>query len=84
MDTPTISVASYGQTLDSSVTSCGHAPRVSVPLITRILKKKLKIRTKTIFFQKFRCAHRVPERFLRHICQDMFSRDSPFKASPRQ
>ena len=48
-----ISVASYGHTLDSSVTSCGHPPRVSVPLIARILKKKLKMRTKKIFFTIF-------------------------------
>ena len=45
-----ISVASYGHTLDSSVTSCGHPPRV---LIARILKKKLKMRTKKIFFTIF-------------------------------
>ena len=50
MDAPTISVVSYGHTLDSSVTSCGHPPRVSVPLIARILKKKLKMRTKKYFF----------------------------------
>ena len=48
-----ISVSSYGHTLDSSVTSCGHPPRVSVPLIARILKKKLKMRTKKIFFTIF-------------------------------
>ena len=53
MDTPTISAASYGHTLDSSVTSCGHPPKVSVPLIARILKKKLKMRMKKIFFTIF-------------------------------
>ena len=53
MDTPTISVTSYGHPLDSSVTSCGHPPRVSVPLIARILKKKLKMRLKMIFFTIF-------------------------------
>ena len=37
-----ISVASYGHTLDSSVTSFGHPPRVSVPLIARIFKTKVK------------------------------------------
>ena len=48
-----ISVTSYGHPLDSSVTSCGHPPRVSVPLIVRILKKKLKMRLKIIFFTIF-------------------------------
>ena len=74
-----ISVASYGHTLDSSVTSCGHPPRVSVPLIARILKKKLKVRTKKNIFHNFHHAHPVPESFLRHICQDKSSCDSPFK-----
>jgi len=53
MDTPKISVASYGHTLDGSVTGCGRPPRVSVPLIARILKRKLKMRTKKIFFTLF-------------------------------
>ena len=53
MDTPTISLTTYGHSLNSSVTSCGHPPRVSVPLIQRILKKKLKVRTKTIYFTIF-------------------------------
>ena len=48
-----ISVISYGHPLDSSVTSCGHPLRVSVPLIARILKKKLKMRLKMIFFTIF-------------------------------
>ena len=43
-------MASYGHPLDSSVTRCGHPHRVSVPMIARILKKKLKIRLKMIFF----------------------------------
>ena len=48
-----ISVTSYGHNLNSSVTSCGPPPRVSVPLIARILKKNLKMRTKTLFFTIF-------------------------------
>ena len=39
--------------LDSSATSCGCPLRVSVPLIARILKKKLKMRLKMIFFTIF-------------------------------
>ena len=58
MDTPIISVASYGHTLDSSVTNCGQPPRVSVPLIARILKKKLKMREKNIV-HNFHHAHPV-------------------------
>ena len=42
METPVISVTSYGHSLDSSVTSYGHSPRLSVTLIARILKKKAK------------------------------------------
>ena len=48
-----ISVTSYGHNLNSSVTSCGPLLRVSVPLIARILKKNLKMRTKTLFFTIF-------------------------------
>ena len=48
-----ISVTSYGHPLDSSVTSYGHPPKVSVPLIARILKKNLKMGTKKIFFTIF-------------------------------
>ena len=75
MDTPTISVTSYGHSLNSSVTSYGHSPRLLVTLIARILKKKLKMKTKMMFFH----AHHVPEGFLRHICQDGSSCESPFK-----
>ena len=32
-------------------------------------------------FDNFHHAHRVPESFLRHICQDESSCDSPFKPS---
>ena len=53
VDTPAISVTSCGHPLDSSVTSCGHPPGVSVSLIARILKKKLKMRMKTTFFTIF-------------------------------
>ena len=53
MDTPTISVTSYGHSLDSSVTIYGHSPRLSVTLIARILKKKLKMKTKMMFFRIF-------------------------------
>ena len=53
MDTPTISVTSCGHSLNSSVTSYGHSPWVSVTLIARILKKKLKMRIKMIFFTTF-------------------------------
>ena len=42
MDTPTISVTSYG-----------HSLRLSVPLIARILKKKIKMRMKMMFFTIF-------------------------------
>ena len=74
-----ISVASYGHPLDSSVTSCGHPPSVSVLSIARILKKKLKMRTKKIFFYNFHHAHPVLGSFLRHICQDKSTCDGPFK-----
>ena len=53
MDTPTISVTSCGHSLNSSVTSYGHSPWVSVTLIARILKKKLKMRTKMMIFTTF-------------------------------
>ena len=53
MDTPTVSVTGYGHPLDRSMTSFGHPPRVSVPIIARILKKKLKMRVKKIFFTIF-------------------------------
>ena len=78
MDTPTIFVTSYGHPLDSSVTRCGHPPRVSVPLIARIFKKKLRMRTKTIFFTIFTMLI-VYCVFLRHIRQDESSCNSPFK-----
>ena len=79
MDTPTISVTSYGHSLDSSVTIYGHSPRLSVTLIARILKKKTKNEDENDVFQNFHHAHHVPEGFLRHICQDGSSCDSPFK-----
>ena len=50
---PMISVTSYGHSLDSSVTSYGHSPRLSVTLIARILKKKLKMKMKIIIFTIF-------------------------------
>ena len=53
MDTPKISATSYGHSFDSSVTSYGHSPRLSVTLIARILKKKLKMKTKMMFFRIF-------------------------------
>ena len=53
MDTPAISVTSCGHPLDCSVTSCGHPPGVSVSLIVRILKIKLKMRMKMTFLTIF-------------------------------
>ena len=53
MDTPAISVTSCGHPLDSSVTSCGHPPGVSVSLIARILKIKLKMRMQMTFLTIF-------------------------------
>ena len=78
MDTPTISVKSYGNPLDSSMTSCGHPPRVSVPLIARILKKKVKNEVENDIFHNFHHAHQVSEGFSRHICQYKSSSDSLF------
>ena len=53
MDTPTISVTSYGHSLDRLVTSCRHPSRVSVLLIVRFFLEKVKNEDKTIFFTIF-------------------------------
>ena len=61
--TPISSVTSYGHSYDLSDKLWASSryfsdklwtpPRVSVPLIARVLKKKLKMRTKNIFFKIF-------------------------------
>ena len=94
MHNPTISATSYGHTLNSSVTSCGHPHRVSVPLTLFYLgglggggakchrfwisKKKLKMRRKKMF-SPFSPGSLCSWEFLRHICQDKSSCDSSFK-----
>ena len=78
MDTPTISMTSCGHSLNSSVTSYGHSPRVSVALIGRISKKKLKLRMKQ-FFHSFDYVHRDPEVCLHYIFLDGSSCETPLK-----
>ena len=74
-----ISVASYGHTLDSSVTSCGHPPSFSAINCEDFEKKVKKNEAENNIFHNFHHAHHVSDGFSHHICQDKSSCDSPFK-----
>ena len=63
-----------------SVPSLGHTPMSFSANNCKDFEEKVQKKDENDIFYNFHHAHRVSEGFLRHICQDKSSCDSPFKS----